>query len=96
MQVTPPRIRINVVNKKKMKYLEELTGTWSQKHVKPTIDNLAPVDSNSAEGRYESLKQIFVELPEKAFPLRKEKAECYDCAWLSLTALSTVTRNLWL
>jgi hypothetical protein len=21
---------------------------------------------------------------------------CYDCAWLSLTALSTVTRNLWL
>jgi hypothetical protein len=24
------------------------------------------------------------------------KALCYDCAWLSLTALSTVTRNLWL
>jgi hypothetical protein len=23
-------------------------------------------------------------------------APCYDCAWLSLTALSTVTRNLWL
>jgi hypothetical protein len=23
-------------------------------------------------------------------------ADCYDCAWLSLTALSTVTRNLWL
>jgi hypothetical protein len=23
-------------------------------------------------------------------------AICYDCAWLSLTALSTVTRNLWL
>jgi hypothetical protein len=22
--------------------------------------------------------------------------QCYDCAWLSLTALSTVTRNLWL
>jgi hypothetical protein len=22
--------------------------------------------------------------------------KCYDCAWLSLTALSTVTRNLWL
>jgi hypothetical protein len=21
---------------------------------------------------------------------------CYDCAWLSLTALSTVTYNLWL
>jgi hypothetical protein len=21
---------------------------------------------------------------------------CYDCAWLSVTALSTVTRNLWL
>jgi hypothetical protein len=21
---------------------------------------------------------------------------CYDCAWLSLTALSTVTRDLWL
>jgi hypothetical protein len=21
---------------------------------------------------------------------------CYDCAWLSLTALSTVTCNLWL
>jgi hypothetical protein len=24
------------------------------------------------------------------------KTGCYDCAWLSLTALSTVTRNLWL
>jgi hypothetical protein len=24
------------------------------------------------------------------------KAACYDCAWLSLTALSTVTCNLWL
>jgi hypothetical protein len=24
------------------------------------------------------------------------QAECYDCAWLSLTALSTVTCNLWL
>jgi hypothetical protein len=24
------------------------------------------------------------------------KGKCYDCAWLSLTALSTVTRNLWL
>jgi hypothetical protein len=24
------------------------------------------------------------------------KKNCYDCAWLSLTALSTVTRNLWL
>jgi hypothetical protein len=23
-------------------------------------------------------------------------AACYDCAWLSLTALSTVTYNLWL
>jgi hypothetical protein len=25
-----------------------------------------------------------------------EEDLCYDCAWLSLTALSTVTRNLWL
>jgi hypothetical protein len=24
------------------------------------------------------------------------RCECYDCAWLSLTALSTVTCNLWL
>jgi hypothetical protein len=24
------------------------------------------------------------------------KNKCYDCAWLSLTALSTVTCNLWL
>jgi hypothetical protein len=62
-QVPPPRIKINVENKKKMKYLEELTGKSSQKHAKTTIDNLAPVNSNSAEGRYESLKQIFVELP---------------------------------
>jgi hypothetical protein len=76
-QVTPPRININVENKKKMKDLEELTGKWSQKHAKTTIDNLAPVKSNSAEGRYESLKQIFVELPQKTFPLGKEKAELY-------------------
>jgi hypothetical protein len=26
----------------------------------------------------------------------RQKPGCYDCAWLSLTALSTVTRNLWL
>jgi hypothetical protein len=25
-----------------------------------------------------------------------EQAMCYDCAWLSLTALSTITCNLWL
>jgi hypothetical protein len=66
-QVTPPRIKINVENKKKMKILEELTGKWSQKHAKTTIDNLTPVVVNSAEERYESLKQIFVEIPEKAF-----------------------------
>jgi hypothetical protein len=24
------------------------------------------------------------------------EGRCYDCAWLSLTALSTVTCNLWL
>jgi hypothetical protein len=28
--------------------------------------------------------------------LKVEDAACYDCAWLSLTALSTVTCNLWL
>jgi hypothetical protein len=26
----------------------------------------------------------------------QERWECYDCAWLSLTALSTVTCNMWL
>jgi hypothetical protein len=26
----------------------------------------------------------------------EEEEGCYDCAWLSLTALSTVTCNLWL
>jgi hypothetical protein len=29
-------------------------------------------------------------------PSKAEQPYCYDCAWLSLTALSTVTRNLWL
>jgi hypothetical protein len=37
---------------------------------------------------------------EKAFQVAERmdlaKAFCYDCAWLSLTALSTVTCNLWL
>jgi hypothetical protein len=27
---------------------------------------------------------------------KSEEVLCYDCAWLSLTALSTVTCNLWL
>jgi hypothetical protein len=27
---------------------------------------------------------------------RELETYCYDCAWLSLTALSTVTCNLWL
>jgi hypothetical protein len=26
----------------------------------------------------------------------QDQLQCYDCAWLSLTALSTVTCNLWL
>jgi hypothetical protein len=26
----------------------------------------------------------------------REGLTCYDCAWLSLTALSTITCNLWL
>jgi hypothetical protein len=29
-------------------------------------------------------------------PMKLHQAKCYDCAWLSLTALSTVTCNLWL
>jgi hypothetical protein len=29
-------------------------------------------------------------------PRRPPDPRCYDCAWLSITALSTVTRNLWL
>jgi hypothetical protein len=35
------------------------------------------------------LSSAFPELPLPAM-------SCYDCAWLSLTALSTVTYNLWL
>jgi hypothetical protein len=31
-----------------------------------------------------------------ALPALLAVALCYDCAWLSLTALSTVTCNLWL
>jgi hypothetical protein len=30
------------------------------------------------------------------FATKKARQHCYDCAWLSLTALSTVTCNLWL
>jgi thiaminase len=67
-QVTLPRIKINVENKKTMKFLEELTGKWSQKHAKTTTDILASAITNSAKERYESLKQIFVGSPEKAFP----------------------------
>jgi hypothetical protein len=63
-----------VENKKKMKFLEELTGKWSQKHAKITTDILASAGTNSAEELYESLKQIFVGLPKKAFPLGKEKS----------------------
>jgi predicted nucleic acid-binding Zn-ribbon protein len=35
---------------------------------------------------------------DRCVELEKQLKEgvCYDCAWLSLTALSTVTRNLWL
>jgi hypothetical protein len=32
----------------------------------------------------------------RELPILKTGHQCYDCAWLSLTALSTVTRNLWL
>jgi hypothetical protein len=34
--------------------------------------------------------------PPKYGDKKKGEHVCYDCAWLSLTALSTVTRNLWL
>jgi hypothetical protein len=34
--------------------------------------------------------------PTDHYPLPTPEEICYDCAWLSLTALSTVTRNLWL
>jgi hypothetical protein len=42
---------------------------------------------DSAQGPVSSVEEAFAHLREEG---------CYDCAWLSLTALSTVTRNLWL
>jgi hypothetical protein len=35
-------------------------------------------------------------IPHGLLPYNYVYLQCYDCAWLSLTALSTVTCNLWL
>jgi hypothetical protein len=60
-------------------------------------DKLEPV---SEKGRF-----LGYEPDAKAYRILREQDNrvivsrdviCYDCAWLSLTALSTVTRNLWL
>jgi hypothetical protein len=40
-------------------------------------------------------KDVPVEQMEKVC-IQTNVEICYDCAWLSLTALSTVTCNLWL
>jgi hypothetical protein len=41
-------------------------------------------------------KQRLQENSEGAITVMMSVQGCYDCAWLSLTALLTVTRNLWL
>jgi hypothetical protein len=43
-------------------------------------------------------KSLLMQLLSQGVISAEEAAEsaCYDCAWLSLTALSTVTCNLWL
>jgi hypothetical protein len=50
---------------------------------------------------YQTRSRGLDEAPTELVVTNKEEdsdteASCYDCAWLSLTALSTVTCNLWL
>jgi hypothetical protein len=53
--------------------------------------NVLKGPSEQFQGRSQAIQ---AELQEALQALAK--GICYDCAWLSLTALSTVTRNLWL
>jgi hypothetical protein len=53
------------------------------------------VEDEPLEGPAESKKAAGV-ISKRKKRGGEKKSECYDCAWLSLTALSTVTCNLWL
>jgi hypothetical protein len=50
----------------------------------------------------QSIQKVLSDYEKLQIPILEIKGttmtdhQCYDCAWLSLTALSTVTCNLWL
>jgi hypothetical protein len=65
-------------------------ATGRNANVIKTLLDLRDVNRSGVEDEAEQAEDTDLEEEEV------ENSECYDCAWLSLTALSTVTRNLWL
>jgi hypothetical protein len=53
------------------------------------VDDLLVAGGETVEEQMELVQRVFDRLREVGL-------KCYDCAWLSLTALSIVTYNLWL
>jgi hypothetical protein len=86
-------------------YLEGAEFTVYTDHVSNTYFQMQP-NLSRRQARWSEFLQRFWAFEWKyrkgsknvadALSRRDVAGSCYDCAWLSLTALSTVTRNLWL
>jgi hypothetical protein len=84
--VSTPATPSSAANKKGMLYKQR--AVWTEDEILVLIEAKCTQDAAIAEdGRARAMHTT---------ANVKWDAVCYDCAWLSLTALSTVTRNLWL
>jgi hypothetical protein len=66
-QFTLPRINLDSTNKKKTKYLKELTEEWCQDQ-KQDLEGGIYNSENELESQYQKLHEFFVDIPSKAFP----------------------------
>jgi hypothetical protein len=71
-QFTLPRINIDSTNEKKMKYLEELTEKWCQDRKQDPERGTKNTEAE-LESQYQKVREIFVDIPSKAFPLGTKK-----------------------